>query len=163
MSTPAEPGEPDVTGTIEERLAAVYAALVYRLQRASDAAQLGERGYADTWRTFARATLDWLGIEREVLFPAIDRALAFGPERRLLVSDHVQLRRLLEEATVAIDSDGPDALAEAVQETLFALYRHGVRARRRFAVQLDRMLPPTARRQLLSQLPPPRPVRRMPR
>jgi hypothetical protein len=151
MSTPAEPSAPDAGDTIERRLAEVYAGLVHRLQWASEAARRGH-GYSERWHLFAVAARGWLLLEREVLFPAIDRTLPLDPERRRLCGDHATLRRLLEDCTAAVDSDGADAVAEAVQETLFTLHRHGVRTRRRYGVLLDRTLGPSARHQLLQQL-----------
>lgn len=141
--------------SIETRLAEVYDHLVKQLGRASNATRLGLRGYGATWVGFADALRAWMRVEREVLFPAIDRALPACTDRARLGLEHDALERTLGRASAQLDYGGREELLETAQAALFILYRHGVRARRRYGAQLDRALVAAERLHLLADLPRP--------
>jgi hypothetical protein len=147
MSTTEEPP------SIETRLGEVYEHLVRQLGRASNAARLGLRGYDSTWEGFAAALRAWMNVEREVLFPAIDRALPHCTDRARLALEHAALERSLARASEQLGYGGREELLETAQAALFILYRHGVRARRRYGAELDRALVSAERLTLLAALP----------
>jgi hypothetical protein len=146
MSTTEEPP------SIETRLAEVYEELVRELGQASNAARLGLCDYGAAWTGFAAALRAWMRIEREVLFPVIDRALPACTDRGRLALEHAALERSLLRASVQLDYGGREDLLETAQAALFILYRHGVRARRRYGAQLDRALADAERLTLLAAL-----------
>jgi hypothetical protein len=149
MSTTQEPA------SIELYLADIYAHLVRELGQASNAARFGLRGYGQTWAAFAATLRAWLRRERDVLFPAIDRALPACTDRGRLGLEHEALERSLQRAGAQVAYGGREELVETAQAALFILYRHGVRARRRYGAQLDRVLADADRAALLAALPAP--------
>lgn len=141
--------------TLEDRLSEVHRALIEALDGLADAVRRHAPSAAGQWAAFAATLRGWLACERDTLLPLIDRHLAGRTDCARLHLEHAQLERLLGRAAEQLDAGQADPLLETLHALVLLLYRHGVRERRRFVNELDRILPARERRELLGKLPSP--------